>query len=281
MGSSSRSDRSRRLPSLSRHPGAPAIRAAVALALLSPGWRIAAQGVPPAAPHTALPEVTYLANEGVMLRGAGGVVLIDALFGEGLPEYPTVPPPLRDSLEGARGFDGPALVLTTHAHRDHYDSAAVARHLRSNPSARASGPPEPGTAPPPLDLGWVRVQALPFPHGRTVRPVGHAAYLVTLDGTTMLHIGDTFSEPGTWRGLGLPPTGVDLALVPFWYALEEKTLRELLEVTRARTVVLLHAPLGPEGDRLASRGGWEGWSRALRARFPEVRTPSRPGEVVE
>jgi L-ascorbate metabolism protein UlaG (beta-lactamase superfamily) len=223
------------------------------------------------------PRVRYLANEGVMLEGSGGRVLIDALFGEGLPEYATVPPASRDSLErGVGHYGGPAVVLVTHAHRDHFDSAAVARYRRHNPAAVVIGPPAPGAAPaPPVDLGWVRVRSLAIPHGPTSRPVGHAAYLVTLDGTTALHLGDTQSDPATWRAAGVPERGVDLALVPYWYALEEGRLEAAMAVLRARTVVLFHAAL-EEGE-----SGWAGVSRGLRERHPEVRAPLVPGEVVE
>lgn len=232
-------------------------------------------------PAPAAPALIYLANEGIMLRGSGGQVFIDAFFGDGLPDYPAVPQPLRDSLEQAlTGFGGPALVLTTHAHRDHFDAGALARYLESNPAARALGPPDSGKGPVPLDLGWVRVRPVALPHGHTMRPVGHTAWLVMLDGITALHIGDSDSDPASWPALGLPATGVDLALVPFWYAMDERRFTALLEVTRARAIILLHAPLGPQGDRLRQFGGWEAWSRTLHQRYPQVRTPSRPGEEV-
>jgi L-ascorbate metabolism protein UlaG (beta-lactamase superfamily) len=225
-------------------------------------------------------RVTYLANEGVMLASPRGRVLIDALFGDGLPEYAVVPHPSRDSLERAIWmYGGPALVLSTHAHRDHYDSAAVARYLASNPAATAIGPP--GTAPHgdvrATDLGWVRVRPVPVPHGPTRRPVGHTGYLVTLHGTTAVHLGDTSGDPKAWPDLGLPEEGVDIALVPYWYALDDAQFRSLLEVVRARTVVLLHISLG------AAKGGdrWPARLRELRARYPQLRAPGRPGEPVE
>jgi L-ascorbate metabolism protein UlaG (beta-lactamase superfamily) len=223
------------------------------------------------------PRVRYLANEGVILEGSRGRVLIDALFGDGLPEYPTVPPASRDSLERAVGqYGGPAVVLVTHAHRDHFDSAAVARYRRHNPAAVVVGPPAPGAAPaPPVDLGWVRVRPLAIPHGPGTRPVGHAAYLVTLDGTTALHLGDTQSDPATWRAAGVPETGVDLALVPYWYALEEGLLEAAMAVLRAKRVVLFHAPLE------AVESDWPETSRGLRERHPEVRAPLTPGEIAD
>lgn len=249
---------------------------------------------------TRRPRFRYLANEGVLLEGDGGRVFIDAFFGNGLPDYAVVPAALRDSLErGLSGFDGPAVALTTHAHRDHFDAPALARYLASNAQALSLGPGEAGTrldslAPPlrprvrtvapseaspaTVDLGWVRLQALAIPHGHTSRPVQHVAWLLTLDGTTLLHLGDTNSDPDTWRAFGLPAGGVDVALVPCWYALDEARLRSLLATTRARRVVLLHVPLdGAPSGYAGERGGWEAFGRDLRTRYPQVEIATRPG----
>jgi L-ascorbate metabolism protein UlaG (beta-lactamase superfamily) len=253
----------------------------------SPAWRcavlaLAAVACPSLAiaqtsPPTDALRLTYLANEGVMLEGRTGRVLIDALFGDGLPDYAVVPRAMRDSLERAQGaFGGPTIVLTTHAHRDHYDAAAVARYREHNRAAVLVGPPGPSGAEPAeaVDVGWVQVRPLAIPHGVTVRPVGHAAYLVTLDGLTALHLGDTQSEPATWVSAGVPAAGVDLALVPFWYALDQGRFQALLEVLRAGTVVLLHTPRQDDG-------GWAGARRELQDRYPQVRIPRAPGEVIE
>jgi L-ascorbate metabolism protein UlaG (beta-lactamase superfamily) len=244
---------------------------------------------------TSAPRLTYLANEGVVLEGKGGRIFLDAFFGDGLPDYPVVPAALRDSMErGLDGFAGPAAALTTHPHRDHFDPAGLARYLRSNAGALAVGPVgvaarldslSPGlgartreltptggkTAT--LDIGWARIQALAIPHGHTMRPVQHVAYLIALDGTTALHLGDTDSDPETWPGLGLSPSGVDLALVPFWYALDDGRFDSLIRVTRARTVVLLHLPRTPDPN-------WDAAARELQRRYPQVRIPTRFGSRV-
>ena len=71
--------------------------------------------------------VEYLANEGVLISSGSSSVLIDGLFGDGLPGYATVPPAVRDSLERALGrFGDIDLVLVTHVHRDHFSAPAVA-----------------------------------------------------------------------------------------------------------------------------------------------------------
>ena len=231
------------------------------------------------------PRIVYLANEGVMIEGRGGRVLIDALFGDGLPDYPTVPALLRDSLERALGrFGGPTLVLATHPHRDHFDSAAVARHLAGNGKAAVLYPPRTpeGGLPAPVDAGWVKVQPLPIPHGPTSRPVGHAALLVTIDGTTVVHLGDSNGNEETLATLRRAARGVDVALVPYWYALDDEGFQALLDAARPGTVVLLHVAVpAARSGRLEGRGGWEAVAGEIRRRHPNVRTPGTAGEVVE
>jgi L-ascorbate metabolism protein UlaG (beta-lactamase superfamily) len=228
-------------------------------------------------------RLTYLANEGVALESGRGRVFIDALFGDGLPEYPAVPRPMRDSLERALGdFGGPTVVLTTHPHRDHFDSAAVQRYLRANPEAVAFGPAGTGlrSAIAPADLGWVRVLPLPIRHGATRRMVDHVAWVVTLEGVSALHIGDTGSDPATWPALGLPAGGVDLALLPYWYALDDSRFQAILRVARPREIVLLHTPVPQSGSPEAT-AEWDVQRRALLERYPRVRIPARPGEAMD
>jgi L-ascorbate metabolism protein UlaG (beta-lactamase superfamily) len=112
------------------------------------------------------PAVEYLANEGVLVTGGDIAVVIDGLFGEGLPEYPVVPPAIRDSLEAALGrFRDIDLVLVTHRHDDHFDPAAVARHMEANPEATLIAPGDAVAAFPPdrLEAYGERVQPL-VPH---------------------------------------------------------------------------------------------------------------------
>ena len=70
---------------------------------------------------------------------------------------------------------------------------------------------------------------------------------------------------------------MDIALVPYWYALDDTRFQRLLDVIHARTVVLLHVSLGAA----RGEGGWPARLRELQSRYPQVRAPARAGEVVE
>ena len=87
---------------------------------------------PPPAPL----NVTFIANEGVLLTHGRHAVLIDALFREFGPGFQHPSDSTREAMETARGpFGDVKAVLVTHHHGDHFHRASVAAHLASNPGA--------------------------------------------------------------------------------------------------------------------------------------------------
>ncbi|MGH7556389.1 MAG: amidohydrolase family protein [Gemmatimonadota bacterium] len=181
------------------------------------------------------PAVEYLANEGVLVTGGDAAIVIDGLFGDGLPEYPVVPAAIRDSLETALGrFSEIDLVLVTHRHDDHFDPAAVTRHLEANPEAILVAPGDalaafrpdqlerygerlqPLDLPPGsyvrLDVGGFAVEALGLAHAET----GHVGYRIELPGLTVLHLGDSEPAPADLATFLEGRPGPEVALVPYW-----------------------------------------------------------------
>jgi L-ascorbate metabolism protein UlaG (beta-lactamase superfamily) len=191
-------------------------------------------------------ELTYLGNEGVRLRVGAQEVAIDALHRAfpRPPHYEHLPPPQLEQLETARGPFGRLRVhLTTHVHADHFHGVSVARFLAANRDAVAVVPREapaevcPGTgdcavrgqlrvAEAPereLTVGGVHVTTLALPHAKGARTeVDNVGYLVTLDGVRVLHVGDAHLAPELFAPFRLPARRIDVALVPYWYLLEEE-----------------------------------------------------------
>jgi L-ascorbate metabolism protein UlaG (beta-lactamase superfamily) len=237
------------------------------------------------------PSVTYIANEGVMIAAPGTKVLIDALFGDGLPEYGAASPATRNALESGRApFDGVDLVLATHIHRDHFDPGAVLRHLAANPRAtfvstaaavarmretdsaavRGLGARIVG-----VDVsdgerrlvaraGGARVFALGMPHGRRPDLPVNLGFLVEVVGCRFLHIGDTTIGPEELGRFGLAQPGIDVALLPDWYLLTPDLREAVRESVRPRHVVALHLPAEPRAHLAA-----------LRTEFPDAHTFDR------
>jgi L-ascorbate metabolism protein UlaG (beta-lactamase superfamily) len=225
--------------------------------------------------------VTHLANAGVLLAAGDRRLIIDGLFGEGLPDYPAVSPARRVELErGGPPFAGIDAVLATHAHRDHFDAEAVARHLRANPHAVFVGGAEAqrrvretaggeelaarlrGGAGTTVEVApGLVVKVLALPHGPTRNPAENVALLVSLAGHQVLHVGDAAFDDTSVDAAGIPALRLDLAILPYWFFLGDDSRATVRRAVRARRILLVHAPSGesrwPQLRAAAGEGGAE------------------------
>lgn len=234
-----------------------------------------------AATLSAEVKVTYLANEGVHLHGPCSV-LVDALFRDSLGSYARHAPEVQRKLEGAEApFDGVALALATHYHLDHWDPGAVARFLGSNRAAVFASTPEATAMMPftvrerarglrPADAeATVTVEALgatvvafALEHGQTP----HLAYRIACGDRVLVHLGDASASEANFTRL-LQSGAADVALVPFWWLLDEKGRAFLRERWKPRQVVALH--VGGDDAEAAAR---------IARELPAVWVATRPGE---
>lgn len=241
---------------------------------------LAAVAAPAEAPATGgTLTITALANAGVMLSDGKNGVLIDALFRDGIPPYARLEEAERERLESAQPpYDAIRLVLVTHWHADHFDPAAVQAHLGRNPGARALVAPqvkrqmeEKSVAP--------RIEALlPEPGAVSTRKVNglqvslvrlahnpsrnfpeeHVGQAVRLAGRLVLHVGDADPVRDNFRAAErLAP--IDVAIVPYWYLLNEAGRAIVRDQLRARQVVAVHVP-PDEAARVRAEieRAWEG-----------------------
>ena len=251
--------------------------------------------LPAAAPPARL-ELRYAGNAGVVLSAGGQRVAIDALHREfpRPPFYEHLPAPELAKLEaGLPPFDGLRAHLTTHAHQDHFHAESVRAFLAAQPRAAAVVPREAGAEVCPatpcavaprlhvLQAGWgpereltfdgVRVQVLELPHARGARTqVDNLGYLVTVGGVRVLHLGDAHMEAAAFARFALPQRRIDVALVPYWYLLDDAGWALVRDHVGARHVVAYHVP-PVERREVQER---------LRARDARVRVLTRMGEVL-
>lgn len=82
-------------------------------------------------------RVTYIANEGFMLKTKHHKILVDALFSDGYGyfAYPSNET-TKQILSGIAPFDSVNLCLLTHYHKDHSDSKLMQEYLSKNPSIK-------------------------------------------------------------------------------------------------------------------------------------------------
>ena len=221
--------------------------------------------------------ITYLANEGVMVLSGSTKVLIDALFRDSLDDYVRHDSPTQERLEsGKPPFDGIVLGLATHYHLDHWDAGAISRFLRLNPAAMFASTPQatgmiprslrqrvkplwPGTeGSVPLEVAGVHVEAFPLEHGKTQ----NLGLLVSMGERDVLHLGDAEPIAVNFERLRTRKRP-DVALVPFWWLLEENSRSFVVRQWQPRHVVALHLGAGDARARAAEirkavPGAWIG-----------------------
>ena len=240
---------------------------------------------PPPPPGTTL-EITYIANEGVLVASGGKQVLIDGLHREYEPDYAFLPQPYRGQIETAQPpFDKIDVILVSHRHLDHFHPEAVAAHLRHNPrtvlvsSEQIVREIESSTA----DYGAIRsrvttitpalrqrtavtaagveIELLGVGHGtgrhRDIQNLGH---VVALGGKKLLHLGDADTAADIFDALNLDEQGIDVAFLPMWFLTSDEGAAVVRNHIKPKHIVAVH--LGPrEPGRTFER---------IRARFPDA-----------
>lgn len=227
-------------------------------------------------------KVTYLANEGFLIEAGQRKILIDALFGDGIPGYPVVPVDTRKQLEGAQGrFSDVDVVLASHFHADHFSAPAVGNYLLNNTNARFYSTRDAedklqktfrryseiqdrvyGVWP---DIGGrntferdgVRLTALNLHHGEGTG-AQNVGWLIEMDGVRLLHVGDTEVTLEDVKPYHLVNEKIDVAFLPSWFYVYDKFKQVISEVA-AEEVVVMHlansdAPVGYFGDAGSFQG---------------------------
>lgn len=214
-----------------------------------------------AAPLGAQVDVTFLANEGVVLAAGNKKVIIDGLFLSYGPEFATPADSTQAALARAQAPFDVDVILVTHRHGDHFHPTPVAAHMLANPRAALATSRQvidslhasdaiksrlvARTTPPGLQrrdvINGVTIEFLGLPHvHRNHRHVEHLGYIVELGGRRVLHLGDAELTEETLAPLRLDTARVDVALIPSWIV-TGKGGRELIErFIRPRQVVAFH-----------------------------------------
>ena len=207
-------------------------------------------------------EVTYLANEGVLVRVGERSLVIDAFVRVPYGSYAGLTPKAAASLEQGTGdFEGLDLALVSHVHPDHFQADFACRALERTDVPLVSSPqvvealnerckltriqeldPEVGTSASFEEEG-IDVELFRLSHGAgrfaSIQNLGH---IVELGGWKLLHLGDATVSEAVFAPHDLAAEEIDVAFVPYWYfgnALGRKIVDERI---RARHLVAVHVP---------------------------------------
>jgi L-ascorbate metabolism protein UlaG (beta-lactamase superfamily) len=249
-------------------------------------------------------EVTYIANEGFLIKSGDQKILIDGLLRRDfLGKYLKDPGPAFTAATTAQApFDDIDLVLITHIHYDHFNPDATLKYMAASDAAiicpeqvatQLTGAPgfrDRILAVTPawrqsrqMTAGGFDVKVMRLKHGPyyvTNKQTGerhdrHAkienlGFLVTMGGRSFFHIGDSgLDDPTEYPPAEMPKNGVDVLFAGslFWGAVAE---REPLvnEVIRPKNIVAMHLAPNQSPKRTA----------AHKLAFPNVAVFKKPFE---
>ncbi len=226
------------------------------------------------APQTATVEITYIANEGVLISSGGKQVLIDGLHREYERDYAFLPPAEREKIETAKApFDKIDLILVSHRHLDHFHPESIGLHLQHNPKAtlvssqqvvddvkenfknyaainarvRAATPPLKERVA--MKVAGIDFEILRLSHGTgrhaTIQNLGH---IIRLGGKKLLHVGDADTAIENFEKFNLDEEQIDIAFIPYWFLLGTQGQTVIRDHIKPKQIIAVHISPG-ESER--------------------------------
>lgn len=240
-------------------------------------------GAPPVLASEALSqpptvEITYIANEGVLISSGGKQVLIDGLHREYGPEYAFLPAAEREKIETAKApFDQIDLVLVSHRHLDHFHPESIGRHLQHNSKAvlvssqqvvdeveknfkdfqvirsRVTAATPPWKERVAMRVAGVDFEILRLRHGTgrnaEIQNLGH---IIKIGGKKLLHVGDADTAVENVEKFNLDEEGIDIAFLPDWFLLGTEGQSLVREHIKPRQIIAVHVSPA-DGEKVAAQ----------------------------
>lgn len=241
-------------------------------------------------------QVTYIANEGIMIEASGKKVLIDALFDAYYDQYLSPDAPTRQAMiEGESPYANIDLALVTHMHRDHFEAKVTEQFLQQQRKSRLLSSEQVkneirkvsgsfstienrivsrtrDTYTVESSIKGIKVFSFFINHAGGDRQIGivNMGFVVEIDGKRVLHLGDSEMDFRRFQEVDLKQYEIDLALVPYWYLSDQQGKRIVNETIAAKKVVGIHFPKAPSKMAISE----------IADQFPEAHVFQKVGESV-
>lgn len=201
--------------------------------------------------------ITYIGNMGILISNPKASILIDGLHEYYGPEYLNPSnTELNKILQQQPPYTGLATILFTHFHRDHYSAKLAKSFLQSAAKNRVAGSPQVIDSLPARAQtinAWNKngilltdtvsdliVYGFNVPHTWQQRhsKVQNVAYLIQVNNSTILHIGDADTDTAAFRRLNIGR--IDVMIVPVWFLTDKEGIRIIKEIIKPAKVIATH-----------------------------------------
>jgi L-ascorbate metabolism protein UlaG (beta-lactamase superfamily) len=221
-------------------------------------------------------EIQYLANQGVLIKSTDSQILIDAAFQKEFEYLDVLPEAQLTKMENAQApYDKIDLILATHVHGDHFNGGIVGSHLTRNPKTLFFGPQETVTHFEGNFEGFkdisarVKTETPDLYESKTVilsgieikvlrlellgtspwKEAENVAYLITLKGKKILHVGDAKLDIKNLEKFNLINENIDVAILPYWQLGPDEQKTIIMDYINPKQILAAHIP--PTGQTKA------------------------------
>ncbi len=221
----------------------------------------------PKNPNQPWVGITYIANEGFLISSKTKNILVDALFKNPYGYQDTPDEVFEKMVLSQPPFDRIDLMLFSHAHRDHFEPEVALKVLMSHPETTLAGNeavckelketagesyakisprvkninPEWGTIIHET-INGTDLKIFPVNHSTPERPYMTLAYILDMDGTNVLHLGDIYPPANEkyFRTFQLQKEDIAVAFIDPFFLLDEIGKQMAKEFIQPKQIVPMH-----------------------------------------
>ncbi len=216
---------------------------------------------------TPTPTIHYIGNEGILIESGDQNIIVDGLHSYYDDPYLFPDDELVTKMMNGEGiFHHVNLLLVSHVHGDHFNASMVAEFLEKHKETTLVSSQQvvdsvlkyvdqsviSSSRIESFDLdktkqsfiiGSINLTLFNLPHSSQrfswIQNVGN---LIEVNGISYLHTGDASLTSSWMEHLALDDYDIDIALMPFWYLMDEQHVRSIKKYAKPDKYIALHVP---------------------------------------
>jgi len=201
-------------------------------------------------------KLTYTGNMGVLVEGQHKSVLIDGLHEYYGPAY--LPPSttlISDLCTQGGQYEIPDVLLFTHEHKDHFSPKLAAKvnstivgpkqvlaKLTNTDVTKMKQVKYQSNLFQSFKFSELEIEAVRMDHTYKQKhaSIQNIGYMINIDNLIILHVGDSDWYQPMFEALDLKSKQIDVAIIPIWFVMHERSEHFLEHYLDAKTLIITH-----------------------------------------